>query len=490
MLDVPESRSDASRHNQPGLEVVPGSGPELRVPSSSAFAEHLAPEAVPHEYYNKGGSYPPEALSSDGGYDKVALSSLPLAGEYTPGLEPVATLNQGKSRRRLYILIALVVLVVAGAIVGGVVGGLSRRNHDANPDDSTAVPAASDSPTHSAAGDSTSSSTTTSTPTPTATLQSLQSNSKLAATGWRSNNGFSIRLFYQDRMDNLRFSEYSSDEGSWTSSSKVSTADVMSGTSIGAAAIVTYDPAQVETFWLNSSSKLTGSNFRDGVTPLGGMWDSIDLFPVDVDKESHLAMYWPYAIMQDEDSSFRLVTYLGAAPGGPWNNRTLGISGPGGTGMAIVPWTSTCASPCTSGFVYRGGDGHLAGYLVQQNLPGLDWDFNTPGTIPEESAIAAFAVAKPNDANNGTNVYVLYQNEDNDIELLAYNDGTWKGNSTLKGADAGTDITCVTEAVSKNVNVISSQYDMSRCYFLSGGQIQEVLYNGTGWEELGIIPLN
>ncbi|XXG97958.1 hypothetical protein Hte_004274 [Hypoxylon texense] len=159
--------------------------------------------------------------------------------------------------------------------------------------------------------------------------------------------------------------------------------------------------------------------------------------------------------------------------------------------MAVVPWTSTCASPCTTGLVYRGEDGRLAGYLVQKNLPGLDWGFNTPNTIPEESAIAAFAVAKENDANNGTNVYVLYQNEDDDLEFWAYDDGTWKESSAaIKGADAGTEITCVTEAVWENANIISSQYDMSRCYFLSGGQIQEVSFNGTDWEELGIIPLS
>lgn len=176
-----------------------------------------------------------------GDYDKVALYSSPLAAGETPGLEPVSTLNQGKSRHRLYLLIALVVLVLIGAIVGGVVGGLSRRNHD----DSTAIPATTNSPTQTTTGDPTSTSTTASTPTPTATLQFLQPNSKLAVTGWRTNDGFSIRLYYQDRKDNLRFSDYSSGEGSWSGSNKVSTADVMSGTPIGIGTIVSYDPVSL-----------------------------------------------------------------------------------------------------------------------------------------------------------------------------------------------------------------------------------------------------
>lgn len=120
---------------------------------------------------------------------------------------------------------------------------------------------------------------------------------------------------------------------------------------------------------------LTGQNFRDGVTPLGGVWDSVDIFPVSVKETSQLAMYWPYAVMQDGDNGFRLVTYLGAASGGPWTNRSLGVSGPEGTGMAIIPRTSTYKAPSTAGLLYRGIDGILAGYSVQWDLPGLDWDF-------------------------------------------------------------------------------------------------------------------
>lgn len=75
---------------------------------------------------------------------------------------------------------------------------------------------------------------------------------------------------------------------------------------------------------------------------------------------------------------------------------------------------------------------------------------------------------------------------------MAYDDAKWTADSAaLKGADAGTDIACLTEAMwISDDDVLSSTYDMSRCYFLSGGQIREVLYNGTSWEELGIIPLS
>ena len=79
----------------------------------------------------------------------------------------------------------------------------------------------------------TSEGTTTSSPTPTATLQSLRPDSKLAVTGWRADGGFKIRLFYQDRNNNIRFSDYSSDERNWSGSTKASAGGVTAGTPMG-----------------------------------------------------------------------------------------------------------------------------------------------------------------------------------------------------------------------------------------------------------------
>ncbi|KAI1134317.1 hypothetical protein F5Y05DRAFT_238077 [Hypoxylon sp. FL0543] len=348
-----------------------------------------------------------------------------------------------------------------------------------------AQPVASKTATNTSPGDP----TATSSPTATVTLESLRPDSRLAVTGWRADGGFKIRIFYQDRNGTLRFSDYSSGEVNWSSSTKASASGVMAGTPLGAAAVVQDTPPQYELFWLNSSSMLSGQNFRDGFTPLGGTYDSIDEYPVAVNHNSRIAMYWPYAVTQD-NGGLRLVTYLAGAQGGPWSNQSLDISGAEGTAMAIIPRTSTYALPYTAGLVYRGHDGRLAGYSLQWTLSGLQWDISTTSTIPEDTAMAAFAVAKENDPGNATLVYVAYQNAENDIALLIYDDVTWTSSpSVLKGADPGTDIACLTEALWGGVNVLSSQHDMSRCYFLSGGQIREVLYNGTGWEELGNIPL-
>lgn len=177
-----------------------------------------------------------------GDYDKFFLDASPLPlKEESPGLEPISTLEKNKSRLRVYVLIVVLVLVLVGGIVGGVVGGLASRHHNANSEgESTAMPVASNIPTGSVAGDSTTSPTPT--PTPTPTLLSLQSNSRLAVSGWRADGGFKIRLFYQDKKDNLRFSDYSSDEGRWSSSNKISAGGIKPGTPIGAGAHVPNDP--------------------------------------------------------------------------------------------------------------------------------------------------------------------------------------------------------------------------------------------------------
>ncbi|KAI1371767.1 hypothetical protein F4677DRAFT_286024 [Hypoxylon crocopeplum] len=189
----------------------------------------------------------------------------------------------------------------------------------------------------------------------------------------------------------------------------------MSSTPMEAGTIMEKAPVpHLEFFWLNSSSMLSGQNFRDGYSPFDGVFDSIDLYPVAVNEKSRLATYWPYAVMQDEDNSLRLVTYLNASQVGPWTNESLGISGLEGTGVTIIPRSSTYAFPHTAGLIYRTRRGQLTGNSLECTFPGLDWDMSiltdTPNTIPQETAIAAFAVAKEDDPNNSTSIHLVYQN--------------------------------------------------------------------------------
>lgn len=115
-------------------------------------------------------------------------------------------------------------------------------------------------------------------------------------------------------------------------------------------------------------------------------------------------------------------------------------------------------------------------------------------SIPDSSAIGAFVTARPNDSNNLTNTYILYQDDSGTIQTYWQDDASgWKGPKTydaFSGADNGTDITCVTMAAWDGAGVeLSSSQDMNRCYFQVNNQVREVYYDGSNWSDEGYLPI-
>lgn len=93
------------------------------------------------------------------------------------------------------------------------------------------------------------------------------------------------------------------------------------------------------------------------------------------------------------------------------------------------------------------------------------------------------------------NTYAVYQDDDGVLQVIWQNDTSgWQGPQTytaLDGADKGTDIACVTQAVWDEKKVtISSATDMNRCYFQSGGRVKEVWFDGRKWKDLGYLPIS
>ncbi|CAJ2510600.1 Uu.00g062250.m01.CDS01 [Anthostomella pinea] len=467
---VPElARTTYSLRNSYGPEVVMHA-----VEGDQAFAKK---SWVPQNIESEGLEPVPRKLGSEG------LEPLATLHPTKPGLEPRATFLSEKTgpeplaalqstkphrwtrRRRVSVWIAVVVFLIA-ALAGGLAGGLSSRFGDSRSESSPAIAPAGNSSTPGLAGN-------------------IRSGSRLSIAGWRaSSNTFNTHLFYQDRDDIFRHMEYSSDVDSWQGPRMATTYDALAKSPMACTSIMVDQPPQVELFYLNSSLLVTGENFRDGYTLPEGGYDSIDDNPVGTDDASRLATYWPYVVMQDTGGALRQITY-------GWWNSTIGISGSTGTGMAIVPQTASYESPNTAGLIYRGTDGNLAGQWLGYNQAASKWDIDTV-PIPEDSAIGAFAVARPNDASNATIIYVLYQDSSNSIQYMSYDVGSWtKGSSdsALANADPATDITCLTEGVWPGVNMITDAYDMSRCYFMYQGQLKQVLFNGTGWEDLGFVDI-
>jgi hypothetical protein len=98
---------------------------------------------------------------------------------------------------------------------------------------------------------------------------------------------------------------------------------------------------------------------------------------------------------------------------------------------------------------------YVSSLIVQAPLPFVsinDSQLYSPGTlnlpIPSDTSIGAFAVARPQDANNDINAYILWQDASGTIQMSWQDDESgWKGPSTFpafRGADSGTSITCLT----------------------------------------------
>jgi hypothetical protein len=75
-------------------------------------------------------------------------------------------------------------------------------------------------------------------------------------------------------------------------------------------------------------------------------------------------------------------------------------------------------------------------------------------------------------------------------------ESSWKTSrpAALAGADAGTDIACLTMPESMmdgsgGVVLLEPASPETRCYFQRGGAVREVRLNGTDWVELGTVPL-
>lgn len=124
--------------------------------------------------------------------------------------------------------------VIIGAVLAGVFGSRAAHNQ------SQASTVGTIDPT---TANSTSNSSTT-------TLSQIRQGSSLAVTGWRTDDGIQIFLYYQDVNGTLRCSEYDSGRGSFTTNSSYweeseTLLSVADNTSVAAGMIIWYDTSAV-----------------------------------------------------------------------------------------------------------------------------------------------------------------------------------------------------------------------------------------------------
>jgi len=123
-------------------------------------------------------------------------------------------------------------------------------------------------------------------------------------------------------------------------------------------------------------------------------------------------------------------------------------------------------------------------------------------SIPKLSPIAAFSVARPSDAQQRVNTYVLYLDASLNINML-YTDTSsgspvWKSlqPAALKGVDPNTSIACLTLATTRSNAAQSEQLlepasgSANRCYFQRSGRVEAQLDGDRGcWTITGNVTI-
>ncbi|KAH9902321.1 hypothetical protein F4778DRAFT_120196 [Xylariomycetidae sp. FL2044] len=397
-----------------------------------------------------------------------------------------------KPRLRWVIVAIILILVGVGAIVGGVVG--TRESHSGHNSAAAAAPAAAND---------------TADVTP---LETIRIGSRLAVTGYkRDNSDYAFILFYQDPNNRLRFSSKESKNGNWNDSTILDNLKYEPQPE-GAITMSTYlyDPPMLELFYEDTDHTVRGQIFRfgfeDSDEPVKGHASSINDYPLSMAEGTRLSSYFPFIVSQDADDQIRWTRMLGqnkANASQPWwinSTDALGITGSDRAGLLCLPIAQDYDADSGGGVIYRSSAEQM--YLKVQNDSAQapqndDVSWRRGGglekPVPADTPLAGFAVGRPYDDDNQVNTYVLYQDDGGAIQVVWQDDasGQWKGPATydvFEGAAAGTDIACLMPPAPGGK--LSQEQDMNRCFFqVAGGRVRQVWFDGSNWNDEGIVPL-
>ncbi|KAK7970054.1 hypothetical protein PG996_001508 [Apiospora saccharicola] len=413
-----------------------------------------------------------------------------------------------KLRRRPWLLWvggAIALLVVVGAVIGGVLG--SRKSPEG---ESQAASKPSSSALPGAAGGTSEDNV--------APPKSLRMHSRLAATAWRdtTHTNYTLRLFYQGPDNALRFVENTSENKNWTGTATLDTLDYAPRPSgaIAAGVYLDSDIWQWNLFYIDKDATIRSQKFDVEGKKIGvkGAGSSMNDYPIKVDPESKISIYFPYVMSQDADNKLRYTRMLGqnrANLSAPWwvNETSMNAVGTRNTPVVMLPLAQKYIDP--AGFIYcEAQSGRLAagtndnikngGDIVSDNLP---WNQGARGlgdlpAVPEGSPLAGFTVGRTYDASK-MNTYILYLDDRDTVQVVWQDDDTkgWQGPQTfdaLGEAEPGTDIACATQGSWDSSGIkVSKEQNLNRCFFQEKGtgRLKEVWFDGLDWKKVGYVPL-
>lgn len=217
-----------------------------------------------------------------------------------------------------------------------------------------------------------------------------------------------------------------------------------------------------------------------------------------------IAHYWPYAIFQDNgpEGSGLLETNItiNKIRDSQYFTRRI-LNGDDGPKVAWrSPLVALPISATVPGqelrVVYRSteGAGKLAVWDRGADGAQLQRRALPPGfEVSEGSPLAGFATRK---GTNSLATRLIWRAQDGKIVSgwqEGGNMGDWKGpaaDPVFEGADRDTQLACVTAATTsqEGISVVLQEDDkMNRCYFMKGGKLKEVWFDGEKWVDAGFV---
>ncbi|KAK4154923.1 hypothetical protein C8A00DRAFT_32281 [Chaetomidium leptoderma] len=513
-----DPRSGYHSGGQPGLEVV--NQPDLEV----AGQEHLRygqplPEARGGEsMYSGMETTLPKYSGHPGHY--VSAASDPSYAPLPPG--ELESPQKGGRKRLLWIVgAAIAVVVILAAVLGGVLGSRAANSSSGDEAAPSQTGGGGSGGGSGNSGQNQPGDTASNTTTP---PQLIRPGSGLSVTGWRKPDGdVEAYLFYQDPQDGLRYSKCDTGRRTSTNDSACWESPVSfnsfanAGTHLTATTLLygdEYQP-QIQLFYAGYKTRLLGININEGEKP-SVREDTVNHLNIYTILDSSMTAYWPWTIYQDSTGALHHVRNQLDGRFGPqeekWDNNKLNTTALTASRLAIVPMVPDFSRIAVKGgyaVFYQDSDEKLAVAVTDLDSPELAKDYvlswpttTLPSiTLPKRAPIAAFSVARPSDLLKTVDTFVLYLDANADINVL-YADGystKWKTAQpdALKGADADTDITCLTMATS-NYNAAKTTVPLEppssdvRCFFQRGGQVIEVKLQDAKtakWVVVGSVPI-
>ncbi|CAH0021199.1 unnamed protein product [Clonostachys rhizophaga] len=418
--------------------------------------------------------------------DKIPISD-------GPPVPPKDNQPDNRSRKKLFIIIGCIVAiaVILAAVLGGVLG--SRKNNGgSSSEEATASPSAS----------------ATSTPS------KILAGSSVGVAAFQNGNDNEIYLSYKNPDNAVKFFRASETTGG-TFDWKTPELQVPDNALDNVTAMTMFSgidqssdvdaQIQVQLLYLDTNAKLKGLNYVTAGQSESKGFTKLDVNDtgITISPQSDIAAWGPFTIYQNANNSLSALWWQSTTP---WTPYTLQYSPIIGSKLSIVPVSRNASHVSGTGWwavFYQNEDGTIQAVIDpghwpetrSQNLGDVIdlWTTTYPKPkVPLKHSFAAFSIARdPNKVNTSSKVstFLLYQDDTGDIkQAWVDNDKTWQTSAPdqLKGADNGTDISCITTPAWEKDRtfdglLLQAASDLTKCYFQKGGKLMEVRLSGTNW---------